>query len=288
MNSGQIASDMQQTSIHSWLQQNIAKCRKSGIESARLDCILLLEKVIQKDRSWIAAHDDESLTNEQLRLLDAFVTQRLQRTPLAYIIGSKEFYGRNFFVNKDVLIPRPESETMIDLIKKLGASELSQINTIIDLGTGSGCLAITAKLEFTDIHVTAIDVSERALKVARRNARAHGAQIQYKQLDLFSDGLPAVAKTRPFALLANLPYVPSDLITSPEIEYEPATALFSEHDGMRHYRALWSDVAGKKHQPEYILTESLYTQHSEMNALAKDSGYQLVHSRDLIQLFRKK
>lgn len=272
--------------ISSWLKERTATLSRAGVATARLDCLVLLERVLQKDRAWIAAHDDEPIDDSLIKRLDTFVAQRVARTPLAYIVGSKEFYGRDFFVTEDVLIPRPESEAMIELLLDFAASQPSpDINTIIDIGTGSGCLAITAKLALPDVHVTGIDISEAALRVAQKNARGHKAQIQWRHLNLLADGLPAMPKTRPYVVLANLPYVPNGLITSTEITKEPEIALFSGEDGLDHYRALGAALKEAYKKPFAVITESLTSQHVTLAEILADAGYQLQATNTLAQLF---
>jgi release factor glutamine methyltransferase len=256
--------------------------RSLGIASYKIDVLVMLEHVLKKRREWLIAHNEYVPSPREITQFQDFMTQRKSRTPLAYIIGSKEFYGRDFFVNKDVLIPRPESEQIIEYLKKLAATH--QINTVMDMGTGSGILAITAKKELPDVHVTAIDISKAALAVARKNARLHQAQLQFKLCDI-TEGIPKMPATRPYALLVNLPYVPEGLVTSPEITKEPALALFSGKDGMDHYQLLWNQIRQLRHKPLAVITESLQDQHELMRTIAKISGYTETESNQLIQVF---
>lgn len=271
-------------SISSWLREGEKHLREVGVESARLDCLLLLEDELGKPREWILAHSEQELSLHEQANLDKKVARRIKREPLAYILGSKEFYGRNFYVNEHVLIPRPESEAIIELLRSLPTIHY-ELPTIFDVGTGSGCLAITAKLLFPTTHVTALDISTDALKVARKNARTHGVQIQFRQLDIFKE-LPKMPKTRPYAMLVNLPYVPDNLITSDEITKEPTQAIFSGKDGMNHYREFWEQIAQLKNKPVYIITESLATQHQQMSQLAA-AHYRATKVKDLVQLFTR-
>lgn len=300
--------------ISEWLQKNTSALKEAKIESARLDATMLLEYVLKKPREWILAHNEYMLSGSEQVKLDKMLIQRLSHTPLAYIIGSKEFYGREFLVTENVLIPRPESETIIDLLRELVSGNIVPLearsskynwtliqtqdnkavpttnhqtpNTIIDVGTGSGCLAITAKLLSPDLHVTAIESSAEALNIAKKNAKRHGASIQFKQMDI-ADGLPAMPKTRPYVILANLPYVPENMITSKEITKEPKLALFSGKDGLDHYKMFWKQIAALKNKPVFIVTESLKDQHKALSRLADDSGYRISRSSDLAQLFSK-
>lgn len=277
--------------ISQWLTDSSRQLHLQQIDSAHLDCLVLLEATLQQSREWTLSHSEEEITPAQLIVLNKMLSQRLEHTPLAYIIGSKEFYGCNFFVNENVLIPRPESEMMIDLLKEVRrqaqddktklATNHQLPTTIVDIGTGSGCLAITAKLEIPNVSVIATDISKEALTVAKKNARIHNADIKFLQSDL----LTSVPDLKSSILLANLPYVPSDLITSEEITKEPASALFSGKDGLDHYRKFWKQIASTKNKPTYVFTESLENQHSTLLNLATQSGYSLINNTELIQIF---
>jgi release factor glutamine methyltransferase len=268
--------------LEPWLAEAQKILKSSGITSARLDALLLLEDELEKSRSWVLAHPEFILEVPVINRLDDKLTKRARRLPLAYILGVQEFYGRSFKVTPDVLIPRPESEAMIGLLKQLGSSH--EINTVIDIGTGSGILAITAALELPGIHVSVSDISEKALKIAKQNARNHSAQIRFYKSDLL-DNLPNMPKTRPYVVLANLPYVPESLVTSPEINSEPKEALFSGKDGLTLYRRFWQHVAERKNKPFAIITESLEEQHAPMEELATTAHYRLEKVEVLAQLF---
>lgn len=284
MQDSQATKSMPQT-IAYWLKENTDKLQSLSINSARLDCILLLEFVLEKTRDWLLAHDDELLTDTQLKKLNSSAQRRANHIPLAHIIGSKEFYGRTFSVTKNVLIPRPETETIIEILREL--QNTTTLNTAIDIGTGSGVLAITTKLEFPNLHVSATDISAEAIATARKNAKRWKAHINFMLQDFIKDGLPKMPKTRPYIILANLPYVPCKLVTSPEILKEPGIALFSGEDGLDHYRAFWQQVFHLSNKPLAVITESLASQHPQIEYLAKSTGYQPDKVTDLIQLFTR-
>lgn len=266
--------------INDWLKQNTAKLKNSGVDSARLDCLLLVEDELEKSREWVLSHNETELTLEQSDKLNKNVQQRAEHQPLAYIVSSKEFYGRNFFVTPDVLIPRPESEYIIDLLKKI-LNQVQDDTSILDVGTGSGCLAITAKLELPSVNVIATDISDSALRVAGQNAKNLKADVAFIKSDLLS----SIPDLQSSIFLANLPYVPDGLITSEEITKEPALALYSGKDGLNHYTNFWSQVSNLEHKPKHIITESLENQHEQMKVLAKTVGYNLSQTETLIQLF---
>lgn len=276
-------TNYQRITIASWLNQATVSLKKVGINSARLDAQLLLEDTLSKSRQWILARDETEVENADLITLNKKLVQRIEHTPLAYIVGYKEFYGRKFIVDKNVLIPRPESEAIIELLCTIMHTQAESIDTIVDIGTGSGILAITAKLEYPDLKVIATDVSSKALGVAQKNAAILQAEVKFIKSDLFS----SISDLQPSVLLVNLPYVPDDLVTSEEITKEPPEALFSGEDGLDHYRKFWDQIAGLKNKPKYIITESLESQHEDMTDLARYANYSFETSNTLIQLFRK-
>lgn len=153
--------------------------------------------------------------------------------------------------------------------------------TILDIGTGSGCLAITVKLELPNSQVIAIDNSSRALEVAKQNAKHLDADIELK----ISDLLESVDISDETVLLVNLPYVPESLITSEEITKEPSAAIFSGKDGLDHYKRFWRQLAHTKARDLVIISESLLSQHGEMTNLAKESGFEIDRSHGLAQMF---
>lgn len=274
--------------ISDWLKHATSELKKAKIISARLDSLLLLEFGLRKSRSWLLAHEDDEINEEDEIILNKYLIQRKNHAPLAYIIGSKEFYGHKFRVNKHVLIPRPESEAIIDLVieaaQNISISTETPVSvTALDLGTGSGCLAISAKLELPELKVVASDISDSALNVAKINAQQLNAEVKFIKSDLLSD----VQDQQIDIIIANLPYVPTNLVTSEEIVREPGIALFSGKTGLKHYKKFWSEIDKLKHQPTYIITESLYQQHVSIELFAKENGYLLLKTKDLIQVFKK-
>jgi release factor glutamine methyltransferase len=265
--------------IQTWLKHAREELLKAGVESAALDARILVETTLQKPSEWIIAHDEYQLTASDISVLNKKLVQRIKRVPLAYIIGSKQFYGRTFFVNEHVLIPRPESEAIITMLLNISAAVAT--NTILDLGTGSGCLAISAQLELPSATVVATDISKEALALAAKNAHQLGAPVQFYRADL----LNTPSSIEPTVILANLPYVPDELITSREITHEPALALFSGRDGLDHYKIMWGQLVNFEPKPQYIITESLLEQHADQEKLAHTAGYELQNTDTLIQLF---
>lgn len=279
--------------IADWLIKTMTKLHDAGVDSPRRDALVLLEDTIKKDRAWVVTHPEYDIPANKLRSVNLLVGKRLKRKPLAYIRGRAWFYGRFFNVNRDVMIPRPESESFIELLKLITDDTVKGSTFhIIDVGTGSGCLAITAKLELPEAEVIAIDNSQKALEIAKKNARKHKVQIKFLKGNLLQPFRNTKYVIRNTILIANLPYVPAGLVTSPEIAQEPAEALFSGKDGLDHYRQFFVQIAKnsqfiRSKSVEYILTESLESQHAAMAKLAKAAGYKLEKTEVLVQLFSR-
>lgn len=219
---------MQEKSTISFWLKNAAKSMKdTGIPSARLDAELILANTLRKNRTYLHAYLDEEIDPRRVDIANARLDLRLDRVPMAYILGYKEFYGRKFTVSPAVLVPRPESEDMISLFLDATAGEIEQ-KVLIDVGTGSGCLGITAALERTNISVILSDISKDALRIAEKNADEHHARVKIQQQSLLNGQLEPVDY-----IFANLPYVDKDWEVSPELQYEPKIALFTEDGGLK-------------------------------------------------------
>ena len=263
--------------IDEFLAAKTVQLATAGIETPRLDCLLLLEDTLIQPRASLLAHLDMPLTSEQTTQLEASITRRQKHEPLAYIRGHAAFYGRSFLVTSDVLVPRPESEQIITLLKTLS---LPRNPVIADIGTGSGCLAISAALELPATQVDGYDISPVALAVARQNAAALGAHVEFYQSDLLTS-----LQGQYNVLLANLPYVPENSAVNQATTFEPKLALFAGSDGLDVLRVFWQQVATLAHKPDFILTESMPSQHHSMGLLARASGFALDRREGYVQVF---
>ena len=218
--------------ISEWLKIATKSLKTANIPSARLDAELILANTLRKNRTYLHAHLDEEIDPRRFDIANARLDLRLDRVPIAYILGYKEFYGRRFTVSPSVLIPRPESEDLISLFLELTASEIAE-KVLIDVGTGSGCLGITAKLERSNLSVILSDISKPALNIAEKNADALNADalnadVHIQQQSLLNGQLKPVDY-----IFANLPYVDKSWDVSPELQYEPEIALFAEDEGLK-------------------------------------------------------
>lgn len=212
--------------ISAWLKDATKQLKDVGIESNRLDAELLLAETLRKPRTYLHAHLDEELDPRRVDIAYARLELRKDRVPMAYILGYKEFFGRKFTVSPQVLVPRPESEDMIHLLLEATASEISDQKSLIDVGAGSGCLGITAKLERPNLTVTLSDIDSSALSLASKNAESLGTEVKIKEQNLLSGQIEPIDY-----ILANLPYVSDSWDVSPELRHEPRQALFADNEG---------------------------------------------------------
>lgn len=261
-----------------FINDSINLLKFADCDAPRTDTLAILEHVLGKDKSWILTCTEFELSDKNIVKLNKLVQRRKNHEPLAYIIGYKEFYGRNFKVTPDVLIPRPESEDIIDLAKKINCQNF------IDIGTGSGCLAISLSLELDTSNILALDISKNALKIAEINSNNLGAEIKFIESDLIKN--LSHADLAESCLVVNLPYVPRNFITSPEINNEPKLALFSGNDGMDLYHKFWDQIKILPKKPIYIITECLIDQQKEMTKLAKKASFEQIECLRLIQVFK--
>jgi release factor glutamine methyltransferase len=269
-----------------WLKASEAKLSGAGITTARLDCLVLLEDGTGRDRGWLLAHPEFELQGSVLKKLSTKITQRAQHVPLAYIRGKTEFYGREFAVNAHTLIPRPETEAMIGLVCELVSSRLASKHTsLVDVGTGSGAIGITAKLELPDTQVIATDIDKRCLEAACQNAETLGAEITFLNGDLLQPLRTIRLSDYPTILLCNLPYVPDNFQINTAATHEPRHALFGGPDGLDLYRKLFAQIESNPRKPRYILAESLPPQHETLAKIAKSADYTLQKTDDFIQIF---
>lgn len=222
------------------LARGIVALAKNG-DSPRADALQLLGHVLGRDRAWVAAHGETFLSKPQSEKFTALCDVRSRGTPLAYILGFSGFYGREFAVNEHVLVPRPETEHLVDealafIRKRVNPNLPKQFVTALDVGVGSGAIACTIAAENANVFVEGTDTSPAALKVAQHNARRLNVIARCR---FHYGSLAAPVGDRTFDLVvANLPYVPSaDLPRPPEpAGYEPREALDGGGDGLEAYR----------------------------------------------------
>lgn len=250
----------------------------AGITTARLDALILLADALGKDKSWLLAHPEHELTPQQAEGLETHLAERARRVPLAYIRGTQEFYGRAFTVTSDVLIPRPETEAIIGLLQPHAAQ-----GTLLDVGTGSGAIAVTASLEFPHLIVEACDVSQPALALAEQNNTALNGRVTR----FFTSDLLANASGPYTFIVANLPYVDPDWERSPETSAEPGLALFADNDGLALIDWLIAEAPAKLEPHGYLLLEADPRQHAAIQKTAQTHGFSLHISDGFCLCFKR-
>lgn len=260
--------------ISYWLRDAAEQLADVGISSALLDAEIILAHTLKKSRTYLHAHGEEEISARLMDIANARLDLRLDRTPVAYLIGHKEFYGRTFKVTPATLIPRPESETIIQLLDE--HVDLAP-RRLLDIGTGSGCLGITAKLEFQNLDVTISDIDKHALTVATDNAKQLGADVTIIRSDLFAN-TPGLFDY----ILANLPYVDREWERSPETNFEPELALFASHGGLMLVNRLLDDLPFKLSSRGIAFIEADPEQHPSIISRAETIGLQHLATRDYI------
>ena len=270
----------EKSTISFWLKNAAKSLKDAGIASARLDAELILANTLRKNRTYLHAHLDEEIDPRRVDIANARLDLRLDRVPMAYILGYKEFYGRKFTVSPAVLVPRPESEDMISLFLDTTASEIEQ-KVLIDVGTGSGCLGITAALERTNISVILSDISKDALRIAEKNADEHHARVKIQQQSLLNGQLEPVDY-----IFANLPYVDKDWEVSPELQYEPKIALFTEDGGLKLTLELIQQAPHCLTPNGQLFIEADPTQHERIIQAAAKQNFKLATIQRYIIVLR--
>ena len=242
--------------VQDWLKTASDELADSLIPSARLDAEIILAHTLNKPRTWLHAHTDEEIDPRKLDIANARLQLRLERVPIAYIVGHKDFYGRRFMVTPATLIPRPESEALIELLKKYMPKNAKHL---VDVGTGSGCLGITAKLEYPALDVSLLDTSKQALLVAEKNCLAHDVSAHMVSSDLLAK-YPFKADI----VIANLPYVDTSWDVSPETNAEPPEALYADDNGLALILKLIDQIPFHTAENTLVLLEADPRQHQQI------------------------
>ncbi len=261
------------------------KLSSNNISTAHLDALVLLEDVTKVDRAHLLSEPTLPITQSQRLRYLRLVKLRQKQLPLAYIRGKTEFYGHEFKLNRYVLEPRPESEALIEEFDRITNNEPG-IQTLVDIGTGSGALVISAKIEHPKLNAIAVDIDPKCLRVAEHNALNLGVEISFYCGNLISP-IPKSIWSEHEVIIANLPYVPDSWQINPAAAHEPAKAIFGGPDGLTLYRDLFKQLGNLDFSPEWVLTESLPPQHKTLSGIAAKQNYKLYLSNDFVQVFRK-
>ena len=248
---------------------------------AALDAEVLGRHLLSWDRADLIVRGRDSEPPDFPARLEALIERRATREPIAQIIGVREFWGLDFEITPDVLIPRPETEIIVD--EALSFAATHPCRRVVDVGTGSGCLAVAIAHALPDVHVTAVDVSSAALEVARRNAGRHGVQGRVRmQLGDVLDGVSGRADL----IVSNPPYVPEGDAASMQedvVRYEPYLALFGGEDGLGVIERLFRQAANHLEPGGQLIVEFGFGQAEHVSRLAEAAGWRIMRIRKDLQ-----
>ena len=249
----------------------LAAARTAGVE--RLDAQALLQFVTGQSRVWLLAHDDEPLATEAAAQIAALLARRAAGEPLAYLVGEREFHGLSLQVSPAVLIPRPDTETLVDWALEL--LPVDSTAAVADLGTGSGAIALALKRARPGARVTAVDASPAALAQARANGARLGLAVEW----LASDWWQALAGRRFELVLSNPPYIDEHDPHLAALRFEPLVALTSGLDGLDAIRTILAAAAAHLQPGAWLLLEHGHTQAAAVSELLTAAGFEAVQSR---------
>lgn len=249
--------------------QRIASALALEIREARLEARVLLAHALKVDRAWLIGHDRDTPSPEHQKTIGELISRRVSGEPVAYILGEREFYGRMFMVTPDVLIPRPETELLVEAaLERLPQDRPARI---LDLGTGSGCIAISLALERPDCEVTAVDLSPTALAVATQNASKLGSRLHF----LLSDWFNTLPPLQYDLIVSNPPYIElTDVhLRQGDLPREPTQALVSGIDGLDAIRRIAAESPPHLLPGGALLLEHGWLQSEAVQSLLIRAGY---------------
>lgn len=246
-------------------------------DTPKLDAELLLANTLDKDRTYLFTWGDKDLDPPSTELFNAKLSQRLAGKPIAHIIGFREFWGLNLKVTKDTLIPRPDTETLIETVLALPLADNAHV---LDMGTGTGAIALAIKSELPNTNVSALDFSPAALEVAKFNANNLGLKINFYQSSWFEN--ISSNQLRFDCIATNPPYIEDadPHLNQGDVRFEPITALTSGQDGLDDIRLIIEQAKQHLNDNGWLVIEHGYNQAKAIEALFKQHAYcdyKLVH-----------
>ncbi|MBS1175880.1 MAG: hemK protein [Proteobacteria bacterium] len=251
----------------------LTQARALGLH--RLDAQLLLGRQLQQTRAWLIAHEDAALSAEQQQAFLALCRRRADGEPLAYLLGEREFHGLMLQVGPEVLVPRPDTETLVDWALQLLATPLACAPEVADLGTGSGAIALALKHRHPTARVCAVEVSAPALGLARANGTHHRLQIEWH----LGDWWQPLAGRRFHLVASNPPYVAGDDPHLAALRHEPAPALTPGGDGLSALAHIVRGAPAHLHDGGWLLLEHGHEQANAVCRLLADAGFTAVQTR---------
>ncbi|WP_375671257.1 peptide chain release factor N(5)-glutamine methyltransferase [Bartonella sp. CL434QHHD] len=272
---------MSKYSFKNVIQQMQEKLRTKGIAEADLDAKILVEWITGINAAERISKPDMHLSSEHIIQIEQALQRRIAGEPVYRIIGAREFYGISFTLSQETLEPRPDTETLIDLVLPFLQKQVenSRKTTFLDMGTGSGAIAIALLKQIPQSYAVAVDISEDALRTAKKNAK--NAEVAHRFTPLLSDWFDSVADRFDF-IVSNPPYIPAKDIKKLAKEvrlHDPLRALIGGEDGLNFYRKLAHEAANYLKENGYIAVEIGFSQENEVCNLFEKNGFQCLEVR---------
>jgi len=240
---------------------------EKGLENPRLNAELIISHVLDYTRLDLYVHFEECVSDEHRAEVKSLLLRRAKGEPLQYVLGETEFYGFRMFVTPEVLIPRPETEYLVEKIVK----EHSSLPSILEIGSGSGCISIALKKNFPEAEITSLDISDRALEIARKNADENEVEISFIKSDVFQH-----VEGKFKVIVSNPPYIPDyeyKELSNEILKFEPKLALEADDDGLFFYKKIIRESAEYLLPGGYLYFEIGYNQGERIKEFAKSNGF---------------
>ncbi|MDO4434201.1 MAG: peptide chain release factor N(5)-glutamine methyltransferase [Alysiella sp.] len=256
------------STIAQWLAQTVIP---------RHEARILLCHITGLNHAQVITHDEQMLPENQVQTLNEWLTRRVAGEPIAYLIGQRAFYGRDFTVSPATLIPRPETELLVEA----ALNKLPENGTVLDLGTGSGIIAISIAAERPDAHVFAGDISQDALKIAQKNAQNHQTQVAFAQGSWFQAAQKlGLGKASCDVIVSNPPYIEQHdpHLSQGDLRFEPRNALTDFADGLSHFHTLANQAKNYLKPQGWLMVEHGYDQATAIHQIFQAAGLQNTHT----------
>jgi release factor glutamine methyltransferase len=257
--------------IESTLNEGVNILKKNKISNPRLDSEILLSSSIKRDKKYIILNPNKILSSEQLNKFNSFIERRKKGEPVAYLINKKEFWNNEFFVNKDVLIPRPDTELIVEQILKIYSKEAQ--SQVLDIGTGSGCILLSILKERPNFYGTGIDISKKSINVSKFNTKQlnlmNRVKFFHSSVDNFKIGkYDLIVSNPPYIKLFNLRYLEKNVVN-----FEPKLALSGGIDGFSKIREVTKKARTLIKKNGKLILEIGFNQKNSVKKILKDDGF---------------